>query len=149
MGAVTYPNDHVIQWVSGHFIPVKIDSSTGGRHFKSFNVQWTPTILIQDRDGQEHHRTTGFLSPEDFIVAIRLGLAKMAYNQRHFEEGSQAFRQILEAYPETSAAPEALYYQGVCEYMASQDSSHLNKTFEALREKYPKSDWTKKAEVWS
>ena len=149
MGAVTYPNNQVIQWVSSHFIPVKIDSSQGPDHFKAFNVQWTPTIVIRDHGGDEHHRTTGFLSPENFILQMRLGLAKMAYDQRHFEEGSRAFGQILEAYPETAAAPEALYYSGVCNYLASQDPAHLKRAFEELREKYPKSDWTKKAEVWS
>ncbi len=149
MGAVTYPNSEVIQFVSSRFIPIKCDSSTGREHFKAFNVQWTPTIVIRDHDGQEHHRSTGFLSPEDFILEMRLGLAKMVYDQRRFEDANQAYRQILEAYPKTSAAPEALYFAGVCNYMASQDASHLSRTFQELREKYPQSDWTKKAEVWS
>lgn len=149
MDAVTYPNDEVSELVMSRFIPIKIDSTTGQDHFKAFNVQWTPSIVIRDHEGQEHHRTTGFLAPKDFVLEMRLGLAKMVYDQRHFEDASKAYRQILEAYPKTSAAPEALYFSGVCNYMASQDPSHLNRTFQELREKYPKSDWTKKAEVWS
>jgi hypothetical protein len=149
MGAVTYPNQEVVELINTRFIPLKFESTTDQKKFEAFNVQWTPTIIIYDHNRKEHHRTTGFLSPEDFILEMKMGLARREYDLQHFSEATDAYRQILQAYPKTSAAPEALYFSGVCNYMASHDPSHLKHTSKELQQLYPKSDWTKKAQVWT
>lgn len=149
MGTVTYPNQGVIDFVTTHFIPIKIDNTKEPKRFEEFNAQWTPTILIVDEEKKEHHRTTGYLSPADFMSEMELGLAKLEYHAKHYDKAMTVYRQVLESYPDTSAAPEALYFSGVCHYMSTQDPVYLKETFTELKEKYPGSDWTKKAEVWS
>lgn len=149
MGTVTYPNQDVIDFVTPHFISIKFDNTTDPKRFEEFDAQWTPTMLIIDEDRKEHHRTTGYLSPSDFLSEMKLGLAKLEYHAKHYDEARSAYRQVLQAYPDTAAAPEALYFSGVCNYMATHDPGHLKETFTELKEKYPGSDWTKKAEVWS
>jgi len=149
MGAVTYPSQDVVDFVNANFIPLKFDSARDQKRLNEFNAQWTPTIIIYDQNQKEHHRTTGYLSPETFLSEMRLGLAKMEYDLKRYNEALQAYKQVIQAYPETAAAPEALYFSGVCNYMATHDPSHLKETFTALKEKYPRSDWTRKAEVWS
>jgi len=116
---------------------------------KRYSVKWTPTIIILDAGGDEHHRFIGFLQPEDFIAQITLGKGKLAFNLDNFDQAIQCFREILVGYPKTDAAPEAQYYLGVSKYKASHDPKELKLGLEALQRNYPQSEWTKKAQVYS
>ena len=116
---------------------------------KRYSVKWTPTIIILDAGGDEHHRFIGFLQPEDFIAQITLGKGKLAFNLDNFDQAIECFREILVGYPKTDAAPEAQYYLGVSKYKASHDPKELKLGLEALQRNYPQSEWTKKAQVYS
>ena len=43
---------------------------------KEFNISWTPTLLVLDATGREHHRVVGFV-PSEF-TAFRLQYAAEA-----------------------------------------------------------------------
>jgi outer membrane protein assembly factor BamD (BamD/ComL family) len=116
---------------------------------KRYSVKWTPTIIILDAEGDEHHRFIGFLQPEDFIAQMTLGRGKLAFNLDNFDQAIQSFQEILVGYPKTDAAPEAQYYLGVSKYKASHDLKELKLGLEALQRNYPQSEWTKKAQVYS
>jgi tetratricopeptide (TPR) repeat protein len=116
---------------------------------KRYSVKWTPTIIILEADGDEHHRFIGFLQPEDFIAQMTLGKGKLAFNLDNFDQAIQCFQEILVGYPKTDAAPEAQYYLGVSKYKASHDPKELKLGLEALQRNYPQSEWTKKAQVYS
>ena len=116
---------------------------------KRYGVKWTPTIIILDADGDEHHRFIGFLQPEDFIAQMTLGKGKLAFNLDNFDQAIQCFQEILVGYPKTDAAPEAQYYLGVSKYKTSHDPKELKLGLEALQRNYPQSEWTKKAQVYS
>lgn len=57
-------------------------------------------------------------------------------------------RGVVERFPTTDAAPEALYWAGVARYKATDDGTTLGETGRALAERYPDSPWAKKASVW-
>ena len=114
-----------------------------------FSVKWTPTMILLDSDGGEHHRFIGFFSPEDFIGQITLGRGKAEFNQDHFEQAIQCFQEVLVRYPKTDAAPEAQYLLGVAKYKASHDPKELKLGLEALQRDYPASEWTKRAQVYA
>ena len=116
---------------------------------KRYAVKWTPTIIILDSDGEEHHRFVGFLPPEDFIAQIVLAKGKVAFDHDNFEQALQCFQEVLVRYPKADAAPEAQYYLGVTKYKASHDPKELKLGFEALQRSYPSSEWAKKAQVYS
>jgi tetratricopeptide (TPR) repeat protein len=116
---------------------------------KRYGVKWTPTIIILDAEGDEHHRFIGFLQPEDFIAQMTLGKGKLAFNLDSFDQAIQCFQEILVGYPKTDADPEAQYYLGVSKYKASHDPKELKLGLEALQRNYPQSEWTKKAQVYS
>jgi tetratricopeptide (TPR) repeat protein len=116
---------------------------------KRYSVKWTPTIIILDAGGDEHHRFIGFLQPEDFIAQMTLGKGKLAFELDNFDQAIQCFQEILVGYPKTDAAPEAQYYLGVSKYKASHDPKELKLGLEALQRNYPQSEWTKKAQVYS
>ena len=115
---------------------------------KRYGVKWTPTIIILDADGDEHHRFVGFLPPEDFIAQIILGKGKVEFDLDHFEQAIQCFQEILVRYPKADAAPEAQYYPAVAKYKASHDAKELKLGGEALQRDYPQSEWAKKAQVY-
>jgi len=135
--------------VESNFIPLQIDFNKNKTLVKRYAAKWTPTILILDSDGEEHHRFVGFLPPEDFIAQIILGKGKAAFDQDDFERAMQCFQEVLVRFPKADAAPEAQYYLGVTKYKASHDAKELKFGFEALQRDYPSSEWTKKAQVYS
>jgi hypothetical protein len=135
--------------VEKNFIPLQVDFTKNKALVKRFGIRWTPTVLILDSDGDEHHRFIGFLSPEDFIGQIILGRGKVDFNLDHFEETIQCFQEVLVRYSRTDVAPEAQYFLGVTKYKASHDPKELKLGFELLQRDYPNSEWTKKAQVYA
>jgi len=54
--------------VENNFIPIQIDFNKNKALVKRYAVKWTPTIILLDSEGDEHHRFVGYLPPEDFIA---------------------------------------------------------------------------------
>ena len=139
-------------FVSDNFLParvhVKDDSALFQQYGEKYNAQWTPTILELDADGTERHRIEGFLPTDEFLAQLMLGRAQIAFGQQKWEEAERRFREIVEKFPDTDAAPEALYWAGVAPYKATHDNASLKKTAQAFNERYQDSTWAKKASVW-
>jgi TolA-binding protein len=55
---------------------------------------------------------------------------------------------VVERFPNSDAAPEALYWAGVARYKATNDPSALEQTAQASAQRYQDSAWAKKASVW-
>ena len=149
LAAVTYPDSNVCASVENNFIPIQIDFNKNKALVKRYAVKWTPTIIILDSDGEDHHRFVGYLPPEDFIAQIILGKGKVEFDLDRFEQAIQCFQEILVRFPKADAAPEAQYYLGVAKYKASHDPKELKLGLEVLQRDYPNSEWTKKAQVYS
>ena len=75
MGAVTYPNDKVVKFVDYNFVPVQIEVSNTAL-MGQFKVNWTPTIIVLDAEGNEINRVVGFLPPEEFIPSFMVAKGK-------------------------------------------------------------------------
>ena len=74
-----------------------------------FDVMWTPTVLILDPNGSERYRIEGFLPTDDFLAPLHLGLAHTAFKTGKFDEAEKRFRAIVDQFPSSDAAAEALY----------------------------------------
>jgi thioredoxin-related protein len=85
--------------VENSFVPLQIDFNKNKALVTRYAVKWTPTIIILDSDGEEHHRFVGFLPPEDFIAQIILGKGKVAFDHDNFEQAIQCFQEVLVRYP--------------------------------------------------
>jgi TolA-binding protein len=72
----------------------------------------------------------------------------MAFAEGKWEEAERRFREVVDAFPESDAAPEALYWAGVAPYKASHDPASLGATAQAFRERYRDTSWAKKASIW-
>jgi TolA-binding protein len=78
-----------------------------------------------------------------------LGLAQVAFHAKQFADAERGFREVVMTYPETDAAPEALYWAGVASYKATHNGAALSDTYRAFTQRYQDSAWAKKASVWN
>ena len=144
MGAVTYPDTKVIGFISENMIPLQVlfDAQPLST---DFNIKWTPTLITLDSEGKEHHRTVGFLSPDELIPSLLLGIGKSYFETDRFEEAIESLERLLREHPNSDAAPEAIYLRGVCRYKSTNDPKPLKEAYEQLKAEYPASKWTKRA----
>ncbi|NIQ37090.1 MAG: tetratricopeptide repeat protein [Proteobacteria bacterium] len=144
MDAVTYPNEKVIEFINKSVVPLRV-SFDSQPHAADFNVQWTPTLITVDEEGKEHHRSVGFLSPEELIPSLLLGIAKVNFDRQRFDEALSTLERLITDYPKSDSTPEAFYLRGVSRYKSTHDAKPLKEAYEHLQAEYPSSDWTKRA----
>lgn len=144
MGAVTFPDAKVIAFINQNVIPIRLPHDHKPLAEK-FQVKWTPALVTLDIEGKEHHRTVGFLSPEELIPSLLLGKAKIDFDHEDFANALQALESLLQGYPKSAAAPEAIFLRGVCGYKNAHNPKALKEAYERLAKDYPDSEWTKRA----
>lgn len=144
MDTVTYPHEKVAAFLKKNLIPLRIQFDTKP-YAADFNISWTPTLVVLDAEGKEHHRTVGFLSAEELIPAALLGMAKTRFEQQQFTEALAAITEILDGYAGSDAAPEALFLRGVALYKSTHNPKPLKEAYEQLSAQHPSSEWTKRA----
>jgi hypothetical protein len=148
-----YADPRVAAFINDHFTPVRVHVRDQANDFKRlgdrFNAHWTPTILVIDPKGEEHHRIEGFLPVEDFLAQLTIGVAHAARARDDFANAERWYREVLEKYPATESAPEALYWAGVSQYKATNDPAPLAETATQFANRYQTSSWAKKASVWA
>ena len=147
-----WPDPRVVKFVNENFIParvhVKDDSALYQRYSEKYNTQWTPTILELDSRGEERHRIEGFLPTEEFLSQLMLGRAQIAFAAQNWDEAERLFREVVEKFPDTDAAPEALYWAGATSYKGTNNPAALKQTAAAFKERYQDTSWAKKSSVW-
>jgi Tetratricopeptide repeat len=121
-------------------VPLEAHIKEHPNYFHRFEAVWTPTVLILDSNGKERWRIEGYLPKEEFRAQLELGLARVAFVQKQWPEAERRYSEVLERYPKSKAAPEALYWRGVSRYSATHDHKVLGELPRQFKEKYPDSD---------
>ena len=116
--------------------------------FKRFNAVWTPTILILDSEGHEHYRIEGYLPRGEFHAQLLLGIARNFVMHKRWKDAEPWYERVINDFPNTKAAPEAIYWRGVSRYSVSHDGTALGATAAELDANHPDSIWTQRASVW-
>ena len=117
-------------------------------YFHRFDAAWTPAVVIMDSRGVERMRIEGYLPKDEFRAQLELGLARVAFMKKDWADAEQRYAQILDRYPQSQAAPEALYWKGVSRYKATNDHTVLGELPQQFREEYPDSVWAMKTAAW-
>ena len=147
-----YSDPRVADFITRHFRPVRVHVKDNAEAFAQlgdrYGAQWTPTTLIVDDTGTERHRIEGFLPADDFLSQLALGVAKAAFARKDYAAAADRYRDVIDRYPDSDAAPEAQYWTGVAKYRATNDPAALRATAEAFAGRYQDSAWAKKASVW-
>lgn len=141
-----YPDPTVASFITDNFVAARAHVKEQPEAFERFGAQWTPTILVMDRDANERHRIEGFLPADDFLAQLRIGLAHAARSRGEFAEAERLYRELAEG--EGDVAAESLYWAGVSRYKATNDASALGETAQAFTSRFTDSAWAKKASVW-
>ena len=130
-------------------MPIEAHIKEHPAYFHRFGAVWTPTILILDSDGTERLRVEGYLPRDEFRAHLEMGLARVAFMRKQWDEAERRYAQVVERYPDSKVAPEAVYWRGVSRYKQTNDHTVLGEVPEQLKERYPDSVWALKASVWS
>ena len=142
----------MVRFVNESFLPARVHVKEDPEAFKRFGERykapWTPTILLLDPDGVEHHRIEGFLPTDDLLAQLMLGRARLAFDAQQWTDAERRLREIVDKLPNTDAAAEALYWAGVAPYKATGDPASLKATAQAFTQRYRDTPWAKKASVW-
>ncbi len=145
-----YPDERVARLIQDNFIPVRVHVKDADfkRLSQSYNAPWTPTLLVLDPSGTERHRIEGFLPAEDLLSQLTLGLGHSAFGREQWDQAERRFREVVDRYSRSEAAPEALYWAGVSRYKGKGDAAALAETGREFTRRYQESSWAKKASVW-
>lgn len=114
MDAVTYPDPKTVHFVREALIPVGVNVSGGRGAAMNFQIQYTPTTVLLDDDGKEHHRVVGFEPPEEFVPSLMLAVGKSHFDNNRFDKALSVFQRLLAEYPRSKAASTAAALRDVC-----------------------------------
>jgi len=149
MGAVTYPDQEVAKFVDLNFIPVQIETAAENQPLMSqYGVTWTPSLFVLDADGKVHYSTVGFITPEEFVPTFLVGKGRWYFDTGQLTDASAILEEVLDRYPHSNVAPEAIFFLGVARYKLTHDPKPLRAAYDALKAKYPQSEWTKRADPY-
>jgi len=147
MGAVTYPNKDVEQFIRQHLVPVQFNVAEQPDAMEQFNSTWTPTLIVQDADGREHRRSQGYLDAPRFLGEMALAWLKEAIDRGDFNAARDRVREVLEITKgDPEREPEARYWAAVVGYKATGDAQNLVQGWNGLIDQFPQSEWAKRAE---
>jgi hypothetical protein len=150
MGAVTYPNAQVAEFVSERFIAIKFNVKEPHPDFKEAlgrgKVLWAPLLVFLDGRGSELRRYVGFLPPDEFLAELRLVLGLSAMTHADFAEALLWLDGAAELFPGASAAPEALFWAAGAGYRLGGLLEVIRRS-DDLRARYPESTWARRADV--
>jgi TolA-binding protein len=93
-------------------------------------------------------RLEGYLPRDEFRAQLELALARLAFTSKHWGEAEQRYGEVLNRYPESKVAAEALYWKGVSNYKATNDHTVLSQLAEEFKQKYSDSIWALKTLAW-
>ena len=136
-------------FINQNFVPLEAHIKEHPAYFHRFDAVWTPTVLVLDAEGEERARNEGYLTKEEFRAWLEMGLARIAFMRKKWDEAEKRYAQVVERYPDTASAPEAVYWRGVSHYKATNDHTVLGELPGQFKEKYPDSVWALKTAAWS
>jgi Thioredoxin-like domain len=150
MNTGPYSDEKVQKFIEAEFIPVKSQCFWDKRTelMKQFDIGWTPTLLVHDAKGREHHRIVGFVPAEDFLAHLKLGKGKMFFDRFRFAEAIEAFTAVVEQHAGSGPAPEAIFFLGVAKYWKSHDPKGLRWAYDTLTARFPQSEWCRRAQPY-
>jgi TolA-binding protein len=97
----------------------------------------------------ERARNEGYLTRDEFRAWLEMGLARVAFMHKQWAEAEKRYARVVERYPASASAPEAVYWRGVSHYKATNDHTALGRVADELKEKYGDGIWAVKASPWS
>jgi TolA-binding protein len=144
LDAVTHPDESVAAELHELTVPVKVNVLADRALCKKMGAVWTPIFAFVDGDGVEHHRFIGFLPPDEFKAQIHLARAREAFAKGDYARSRAVYQGIVDRFANTDAAPESLYWTGVCDFKLTKDMQSLLDRCKEVPKRYPAHIWARK-----
>ncbi|HJU89485.1 MAG TPA: DUF255 domain-containing protein [Gemmatimonadaceae bacterium] len=143
--AVGYQANEVRQFLAERFICIKYDTKAPNEWFRKLNGSvghvWHPDLVVLDDRLTEAKRVIGYLPPRDLIAHLSLGIGLVHLHRTRYDQALETFEEVSDRYGDTTAAAEALYWEGVAALRAGGGLAALSIRWEALRAAHPSSQW--------
>lgn len=138
---MTYPDEGVALFLAEHFISVRLvlQDRQQQKHFREYNIVWTPTLAFLDRNGVCRYHTPGYLPPVEFLDLLRIGLARSLLACARYPEAATQLHTV--ALRDGPLSAEALYWLGMAYYLPTRQRRELMRAWGPLCERYPGSVW--------
>ncbi len=148
--AKTLPDPNVSKLIDKEFVPAMFETSEAASQelMKNYGVEWTPTFVVADDSGNEIYKWVGYLPQADFCAQLLFAEGRAAFKSKDWDRADRCFNSVVDRFPASDVAPEALYYSGVARYEKTHDASNLAETNRRLQARYPDSSWAKRSSVW-
>lgn len=148
MDAVTFPDQDVSNFIIDRMVPLRVPLADQ-KLSAEFRVAWTPTLIVLDFYGREHQRALGYIPPDEMVAWLLLGIGKVGLANDQFNEAVLQWTTLLNSYPQSASAPEAVYLRGVARFKSSRSDTALKECCRQLLAEYPGSEWTRRAEPFT
>lgn len=147
MGTVTYPNAQITEFVRERFVAAKFNLKERHPDFKDVvgraKPLWSPLFIYMDCRGNEFRRNVGYLSADEFLAELHLTLGLAALLRNAIDESLGWLDGVATAFPDTLAAPEALYWAAAAAYRVGGIPAVVAR-WDALCARYPDGPWTRR-----
>lgn len=144
LDAVTHPDEAVAAAVHDVAVPIRVNVLENRPLSKKMGAVWTPIFVFLDGDGVEQYRFIGFLPPEEFIPQVHLARGREALAKGDAAKARACYQGVVDRWPASDAAPEALYWTGVCDFKLTKDMKVLLDRCKEVPKRYPGHIWAKK-----
>ena len=132
-------DERVAAAIAERFVPLKQLLGVHREASRRYRPFWTPTLLFLDPDGRVLNRWPGLIPPDELLAQLDLGEALVGLRRGRFKEAVALLDRAVEAWPDSVAAPEALFWAGNVRYVMDGDQGALDASRARLVEKYPDS----------
>jgi hypothetical protein len=144
MDAVTYPDDDVQRFLAERVVAVKPQIDQETELAKRYGAVWTPGLVWMTPDGKACHQNVGFFEPAELLAESVLALGRVAGGRSDWKEARERFDEVTRTWPDSHAAPAALYWAGVAAKKDSGEVDGLMAAWKQLRKDHPDSAWATK-----
>lgn len=144
MEAETYSDERVADAIGERFVPLKQLLGVHKEPSRRYRPFWTPTLLFLDPDGRVLSRWPGLIPPEELLAQLDLGQALVGLRRGRFDESLELLERAYTDWPDTVAAPDALYWAGNVRYVRQGDQAALDRDRAELARRYPESPAARK-----
>jgi hypothetical protein len=144
LDAVTYPDEAFAKELEAQVVPVKVNVLEQRELCRRMNAFWTPITAFVDGSGAEHHRFIGYLPPEEFAPQVHFARGREAFSRGEAAKAKAAYQAVVERWPGSDCAPEALYWTGVCDFRLTKEMPRILEACREVVRRYPGHIWAKK-----
>jgi len=133
--------------INTFFVPVQLNVEKDKDPVQKFRAIWTPNINILDASEHVFYHVEGWLPPSEYSAMLMVAHGQYFLKRKRYVEAKDIFRKAWDKFPQSSFAPEALYYLGVSGYMESHEADELSKAWKLLQRYHPQSTWAIRSSI--